>query len=100
MLDLDPHAIVPLQLAIISSAMLAQFLGCTAVLWLMQLRSQAFFATAGGLMLYAVLALPTMHGNLMQPAFAATLAACMTGLMTFALLRHSLDTLSVDMLLD
>ncbi len=100
MLELDPAAIVPLQLAIISSAMLAQFLGCTAILWLMQLQAQAFFATAGGVLLYTIVALPAVQGSLIQPAFAAALAACMTGLLTFATLRHSLDTLSVDMLLD
>jgi len=80
--------------------MLAQFLGCTAILWLMQLQAQAFFATAGGVLLYTIVALPAVQGSLIQPAFAAALAACMTGLLTFATLRHSLDTLSVDMLLD
>ncbi len=99
-LELNPNAIIQLQFSIVSSAMLTHFLGSIALLWLMQLRFHVFCATLVGSLFYTALAITAIQSEVLQPALAATLAACMTSLLTFTLVRQCINTLAVHMLLD
>lgn len=98
-LGLPENEIGRLQLAIISSCMLAQFLACVSLFWLLQLRGRALIATAMGLAIYVLLALPALQASFMHTALAAALAASVTSIVTLSVLRQSLDAMEVDLLL-
>ncbi|MEM6986328.1 MAG: exopolysaccharide Pel transporter PelG [Pseudomonadota bacterium] len=98
-LGLDASALGRLQLAVISSAMLAQFLACVSLYWLLQLRGHALLVTLFGLLIYIVLAIASLQSDAINTAIAAALAASVTSIVSLSILRHSLDELEVDLLL-
>ncbi|MEM9603676.1 MAG: exopolysaccharide Pel transporter PelG [Pseudomonadota bacterium] len=99
-LGLDTTEIGRLQLAVISSAMLAQFLACVSLFWLLQLRTHALLVTVMGLGIYLVLTIAAMQSHFFHTPVAAALAASMTSVLSLSVLRHAIDSLSVDLLLN
>lgn len=98
-LGLDPSAMGQLQLAVISSAMLAQLLASISLQWLLHMRTQALAVTVLGLAVYATMAAAALYADLITAAVAAAVSASIVSIASLVVLRINLDSLEVDLLL-
>lgn len=98
-LGVDPPALGQLQLAVISSAMLAQMLASISLQWLLHMRTQALAVTVLGLAVYATMAAAALYADVITTAVAAAVSASVVSIASLIVLRINLDSLEVDLLL-